>query len=212
MRTSDITFARVFHPAPSAYLTTRQGKPIGRNEWMVWLDLQTHRRKKHDDPTLPQRLGVRLIRPKFFRNGKPELIWLVTTLLDARRYSKKVIGEIYRRRWGIETRIADLKTTLQMGVLAARYDVAATILVYNLLRTVIHQAAKQDKASPDRISFASAIKMVLAYSLPLQMAQPLERREVCAQMLSDIARRRNPARPVVWNHASSSATARSTPG
>lgn len=110
-------------------------------------------------------------------------------------------GELYRRRWGIETRIADLKTTLQMnvlrskGVLAVRYYVAATILAYNLLRTVIHQAAKQDKASPDRISFSSAIKMILAYSLPLRMAQPLERQEVYAQMLSDIARCRNPARP-----------------
>ena len=178
-----------------------KGKCIGKNEWMVWLDLRPHRRKKYNDPTLPKRLGVRLIRQKFFRNGKPTLIWLVTTLLDAHRYSKKVVGELYRRRWGIETRIAELKTTLQMNVLrsksalAVRYEVAATILAYNLLRIVIHQAAQQNETPPDRISFASAIKTVLAYSLPLRLAQPRERQEVYAQMLSDIAHCRNPARP-----------------
>jgi len=178
-----------------------RGKPIGRNEWMVWLDLQPHRRKKYNDPTLPQRLAVRLIRLKFFRNGKPKRIWLVTTLLDAHRYSKKMIGELYRRRWGIETRIAELKTTLQMNVLrsksalAVRYEVAATILAYNLLRIVIHQAAQQHETPPDRISFASAIKTVLAYSLPLRVANPRQRQEIYAQMLSDIAHCRNPARP-----------------
>lgn len=167
----------------------------------VRLDLRPHRRKKYDAPTLPQRLGVRLIRLKFFRNGNPKRIWLVTTLLDARRHSARQIGKLYRRRWEIETRISELKTTLKMnvlrskGVLAVRYDVAATILAYNLLRTVIHQAARQNETPPDRISFASAIKMVLVYSLPLRTAQPTERHEVYAQMLSDIAHCRNPARP-----------------
>lgn len=178
-----------------------RGKRIGRNDWMVWLDLQPHRRKQYDDPTLPKRLRVRLIRLKFTHNGKPKLIWLVTTLLDARRYSKKAIGELYRGRWGIETRIAELKTTLQMNVLrsmsvrAVRFEVAATILAYNLLRTVIHQAARQHKASPDRISFASAVKMVLAYSVPLRTAATTQRGEVYTQMLADIARCRNLARP-----------------
>ena len=177
------------------------GKRLGRNDWMVWLDLMPHRRKKYNDPTLPQRLRVRLIRQKFFRKGKPKLTWLVTTLLDARRYSKKEIGKLYSSRWGIETRIAELKTTLQMNVLRSkrvlgvRCEVAATVLAYNLLRTVIHQAAAQGRTPVGRISFASAIKIVLAYSLPLRIVPPRERQKVYAQMLSDIAHCRNPARP-----------------
>ena len=46
-----------------------------------------------------------------------------------------------------------------------------------------------------RITFASAIKMVLAYSLPLRIARPRQRRQIYAQMLSDIARCCNPVRP-----------------
>jgi hypothetical protein len=189
------------HHQRDPYKLISQGTPIGNNEWMVWLDLTPYRRRKYNDASLPQRLGVRLIRLEFVRKGKPKPIWLVTTLLDARCHSGREIGELYRRRWEIETRIAELKTTLKMnvlrskGVLAVRYEVAATILAYNLLWIVIHQAAMQTDTPSDRISFASAIKMVLAYSLPLRLASPSQRRRVYAQMLSDIGRCRNPVRP-----------------
>ena len=125
----------------------------------------------------------------------------MTTLLDAHRHRRRDIVKLYRDRWGIETRIRELKTTLQMNVLrskgfkAVRCEAAATVLAYNLVRIVIHQAAKQHKASPDRISFASAIKMVLAYSMPLRTAATTQRSEVYIQMLADIARCRNPRRP-----------------
>jgi len=178
-----------------------QGTPIGDNQWMVWLDLTPHRRRKYNDPSLPQRLCVRLILLEILRKGKPKQIWLVTTMLDDRCHSGKEIVQLYRSRWDVETRIGELKTTLKMNVLRSKsahavcYDVAATILAYNLLRIVIHQAAKQNEAPSDRISFASAIKMVLAYSLPMRIARPKHRRQVYAQMLSDIARCRNPVRP-----------------
>ena len=178
-----------------------QGRAIGHNQWLVWLDLVPHRRRKYNDPSLPQRVCVRLIRLELLRKGKPTQIWLVTTLLDAHCHSGQEIEELYRSRWEIETRIGELKTTLKMNVLRSKgaqavcHDVAATILAYNLLWIVVHQAAKQEQAPVNRISFASAIKMVLAYSLPLRIARPRQRRRVYAQMLSDIARCRNPFRP-----------------
>lgn len=73
----------------------------------------------------------------------------MTTLLDARRHRIQKIGEIYHSRWEIETRIGELKSKLKMNVLRSKtaqavcYDVAATILAYNLLRIVILQAATQ---------------------------------------------------------------------
>ncbi len=177
------------------------GRAIGPNEWIVSFDLMLHRRKKYQDPSLPERLPVRLIRVKFLFNGKPGLTWLVTTLLDEDLHRRRDIVKLYRYRWGIETRIGELKTTLQMNVLrskgpkAVRYEAAATILAYNLLRMVIHQAAKRNETPPDRISFAAAIKLVLAYSLPLRMVGSTQRQTVYARMLRDIARCRNPMRP-----------------
>lgn len=186
------------HRDPNKLIT--QGTPIGDNQWIVSLDLRPHRRKRYNDPSLPQRLCVRLIRQQYLRKGKPKQMWLVTTLLDDRCHNGQKIGELYRSRWDIETRIGELKTTLKMNVLRSKsahavcYDVAATILAYNLLRIVIHQAAKQNDVPSDQISFASAVKMVLAYSLPLRIARPRKRRQTYAQMLSDIARCRNPVR------------------
>ena len=75
------------------------------------------------------------------------------------------------------------------------YDAAATILAFKLLRIMIHQAAKQDDVPSDRIGFALAIKMVLAYSVPLRIARLRQRQPVHAQMLLDIARCGNPVRP-----------------
>ncbi len=194
------SISRLHHQRDPNKLISK-GTPIGHNQWIVRLDLMPHRRKKYNDPSLPQRLCVRLIRLELPRKGKPKQLWLVTTLLDARRHRRQEIGELYRGRWNVETRIGELKTTLKMNVLRSKsahgvcYEVAATILAFNLLRIVIHQAAKQKDAPSDRISFASAIKMVLAYSVPLRNARPRQRRQVYAQMLSDIARCRNPVRP-----------------
>ena len=168
---------------------------------MIYLNIRNHKRKKYADPSLPEQLPVRLIHQRFLHHGKLKQAWLVTTLLNPNSNSQRDMEQLYRARWGMETRIGEVKTTLQMnilrskGVRAVRHEVAATILAYNLLRTIIHQAAKQNEVSANRISFASAIKMILAYSFCLRSIHSTERRRMYAQMLSDIARCRNPIRP-----------------
>ena len=189
------------HQARDPQKLLSHGKPIGTNQWIVELNLRQQRHKKYNDPTLPKQLPVRLIRLPFLHHGKPKLTWLVTTLLNPNRYPQTDIMKLYRDRWGIETRLGELKTTLQMNILrskgsqAACYEVASTILGYNLLRTVIHQAAKQNRVPADRISFATAIKMILAYSMSLRIANPTQRQSIYNQMLHDIARYCNPLRP-----------------
>jgi hypothetical protein len=122
-----------------------------------------------DGSTLSRQLPVRLIRLSFLHHGKPKLTWLVTTL--------------------------QMNILRSKGPQAARYEVASTMLGYNLLRTVIHQAAQQNRVPANRISFATAIKMILAYSLSLRMAHPTQRQKMYHQMLHDIARHCNPLRP-----------------
>lgn len=178
-----------------------EGEQIGANQWIIYLSIRNHKRKKYNDPSLPEQLPVRLIRQRFLHHGKQKQIWLVTTLRNPNSYSKRDIEQLYRTRWEMETRIGELKTTLQMNILrskgvpAVRHEVAATMLAYNLLRTIIHQAAKQNEVSANRISFASAIKMILAYSFCLRSTRSTERRRMYARMLSDIARCCNPIRP-----------------
>lgn len=178
-----------------------RGRRLGQDEWIVTLDLARQLRKRYHDPTLPPTLVVRLIRVVFRRGRKRRRLWLVTTLLDPRRYPRRILVDLYRRRWGIETRLGSLKTTLKLNVLRSRslkgvqYEVAATVLAHNLVWTVIHQAAQAADTPADRISFADALKTVLAFSATLRHAPPAARDRLYRRMLRQIARRRNLLRP-----------------
>ena len=177
------------------------GRRLGKDQWLVTLDLGRQLRRRYDDPSLPERLAVRLIRVTFRHGGKRHRVWLVTTLLAPRRYPRAAVVDLYRRRWGIETRLATLKTTLALNVLRSKtrrgvaHEVAATVLAHNLVWTLIHQAARQTDTPADRISFADAVKTVLAFSTALRHVSPARRRSLYRLMLRQIVRRRNRHRP-----------------
>jgi len=177
------------------------GRRIGRKQWIVTLKLAVQSWKKYDDASLPKTLDVRLIRVWLGRKAKPSELWLVTTLLDDQRHRRSGLIRLYRDRWGIEGEIRSLKTTLQINVLrsktviGARCEVAATLLAYNLVWYLMHQAARKTRVSAQRISFASAVKTVMAFSARLRTAVGIEREEIYDRMLKQIARYKNPYRP-----------------
>jgi Transposase DDE domain len=91
-------------------------------------------------------------------------ITLVTTLLDAEAYRVSDLAELYRRRWQVETSLAQLKTGMQMDVLHCK-TVAGTLkeltvfaLVYNLVRLVMLQSATLRHTAAERISFLDALR------------------------------------------------------
>ncbi len=174
-----------------------QGRPLGKDDWCVPLTIQPHTRKSYHDSSLPNVLPVRLIRVRFRRGRKCKTLWLVTTLMNPFAYPAKEIAERYRTRWPIETRIGSLKTTLEMNVLrskgpqAARREVAAIILAHNLTWTLIHEAAEITQTPAEIISFAGAVKVILAFSASLLYATDRSRRRVYDLMLEQIARRTN---------------------
>ena len=174
-----------------------QGHCIGQDEWIVPLDLCPALRRQYDDPTLCEVLWVRLIRVCFRRGSRRHTLWLVTTLMDPAQYPRQEIAQFYRTRWGIETRIGSLKTTLEMNVLrsksphAVRREVAAIILGHNLVWRRIHEAAEQTGQPSGDISFAGAVKVVLAFSRAMLQAPRRLRRQLRNKMLLHIARQRN---------------------
>ena len=174
-----------------------KGRSLGPNEWIVPFELAPQIRQRYDDPALPQKLWVRLIRVRFMRGRKRRTIWLVTTLIDPAKYPRRQVAELYRSRWGIEPRIGSLKTTLQMDVLrskssgAIRREVAATVLGHNLVWMLIHEAAEQTDTPSQAISFAGAVKTILVFSATLAAADNSEREDIRYAMLNRIACQRN---------------------
>lgn len=73
---------------------------------------------------------------------------LLTTLTDQKKYPWKDFGELYRRRWGVETCFFSLKSLLQLARFSAVtvnntwQDIYATLVVYNLL-SALHRSMQQ---------------------------------------------------------------------
>lgn len=174
-----------------------RGRPLGANQWLVPLELSPQLRRRYDDPRLPRRLWVRLIRVSFRRGSRYGRHWLVTTLTDPQRYPRRELADLYRRRWEIETRLGEIKTTLQADVLrskspqAARRELAAILLGHNVVWWLIHQAAERTDTPAEDISFAAAAITALAFSHELAHARGRQRTVLVDAMLRHIARQRN---------------------
>ena len=114
---------------------------------------------------LPELLRVRELRYRITRRGfRSREVTLVTTLLDARRYPKQAIAELYGRRWQVETNLNHLKTTMRMNILRCQTvhgiyrELAVFGIVYNAVRLVMIHAADAHGLPPDRISFIDVLR------------------------------------------------------
>jgi hypothetical protein len=129
-------------------------KPSHRPDWIeatLWAQL-------------PDSIVVRELRRKVYHPeaGAMELT-MVTTLTNPRHYSAAAITKLRGTRWGVETNIGHLKTTMKMDVLhclkpeGIRRELCVFALVYNLVRLAMLEAAKRQKVRPERISFADVL-------------------------------------------------------
>ncbi len=125
-------------------------------ECPAWMDSQEYE-------SLPSSLVVRELRVPIRTPGcRVRELTLVTTLLDRRRYPPEVLARLYEKRWSVEVNLRHLKQTLGMDVLRCETwrgvwkELLVFVLVYNLVRRVMVEAARQQDVEPERISFADA--------------------------------------------------------
>jgi len=114
---------------------------------------------------LPQWLDVRIVAYDVSERGfRTKHVMIATTLLDTAAWPDAKIAELYGHRWRIETCFDHLKTTMGMNVLKCQTvdgvmkEVAAYLLVYNLVRLAMLHAAARQKQSVWRISFIDALR------------------------------------------------------
>lgn len=98
---------------------------------------------------IPETLMVREVCLRLSRKGfRKQFVIVVTTLLDAKRYTADHLTQLYGWRWqAAEINLRHLKTTLKMEMLTAktpemvRKEIWTHLLAYNLLRSVMEKAA-----------------------------------------------------------------------
>lgn len=151
---------------------------------------------------LPERLTLRQVAFRIVRPGfRTHWAWVVTTLTDPREYPAAELAELYGKRWQVEVYFRDLKQTLGLrqltskGVAAARKELLALVILYNLVRRVMATAAGRQGVSPDRIGFTDALLWLLwsdpGEELPDLVVNPRRARPTQPRMLKH-ARRRYP--------------------
>ncbi|QDV73645.1 IS4 family transposase [Botrimarina mediterranea] len=150
---------------------------------------------------MPDSIRVRECRVRIARPGfRSKVLVLATTLLDAKRYPKEALAELYRARWNAELDLRSVKTTLQMDVLRCktpelvRKEIWTHVLAYNLIRTVMAQAAIRHGAQPRIISFKGAVQTLEAFQ-PLFAACRSCRRQLYDELLAAVAAHRVGDRP-----------------
>jgi len=183
----------------------RRGKRLGPHDRLV----QWHKgvRAKWMTPAEFQALAdtqqLRLLRFACQVAGwRPEQIVVVTTLLDPQAYPAPEIAQLYRLRWEVETDLAHLKTTMKMEFLRTRSpqmvrrELWAHLLAYNLVRTLMWEAARRRRCAPMRLSFKGAIQQIHAlWPFTVAIARQRDLSRFYEALLKAVGSQRIPKRP-----------------
>jgi Transposase DDE domain len=151
----------------------RRGRRLGREDHLVnWTkpkqvpDWMT--RAEYD--TMPAQITIRELRVRVAdKTKRVRSLVIVTTLLDAKTYPAKAVGDLFRQRWNAELDLRSLKTEMRMEVLRTRSpemvrkEIAAHLVAYNLIRGIMAEAARVEKIKPRGLSFKGALHTVRAF-------------------------------------------------
>jgi hypothetical protein len=152
---------------------------------------------------IPAWLRLRAVRVDVRQRGfRTRQLVIVTTLTDANAYSAEDLADLYRRRWQAELDLRSLKQTLQMDILRGqspamvRKEIWGHLLAYNLVRTVMAEAARAANVRPDELSFTGAWQTVNAFLPYLRNAKSEALRErLWAALVVAVQRHRVGDRP-----------------
>lgn len=181
----------------------RTGLRLGQDDLLVkwqatprpsWLDPQV---------PLPETLQVREVRLQVTRPGfrTKTIIW-ATTLLDPICDPLDTLAELFLQRWDLELWLRHIKTTLGMEMLRTKTpsrveaDLAMFLVGYNLLRTVMQDAAQEAHVPLPRVSCKSALGRVRLWCARLSHTTALGIwLSGYVRLLDDLGRDLNPDRP-----------------
>src|SRR5262245_46527081 len=150
----------------------RRGQRLGDDDHLVrWfkpssirsLDWKTYK-------ALPEYITIRETRIRVTQPGfRTRSFVVVTTLMDAQQTTKEDLAALYRARWHNELDLRSIKSTMQMRELRCktpelvRKEIWTHMLAYNLIRTLMAQAAVKHDVAPRSISFKGTMQTLEAF-------------------------------------------------
>lgn len=169
------------------------------NDGIVEMEISYQRRKR--DPNLPSHWRARAVKVDGPIGKK---CYVITSLMDKKRFPAKAVAQCYARRWGIETSYRELKDTMLGTALTLRSELVegvqqeiwGALIAYNLVRVEMAKAALVAKCEPTRVSFILALATIQyeLMSATVTMA-PGNLPSVLARMRERLATNLNVPRP-----------------
>lgn len=186
----------------------RRGKRLGCEDHVVRWAKPSRKPETIDRKAfnaLPAFLEVRELRVRVQQRGfRTRKLVVVTTLTDSKTYAKSDLAELFRARWNHELDLRSIKTVMHMDVLRCkspelvRKEVWTHMLAYNLIRTIMAQAAIKHGLQPRTISFKGALRLLEEFQrfLDYQAARGANhRRRLYSMLLDCVAAHRVADRP-----------------
>jgi hypothetical protein len=147
---------------------TRPGEGDHVVVWRKPTSIRSVDRRTYDE--LPDSITVREVRSRVEQRGfRTRVIVVVTTILDPERASEEELASLYRARWNDGLDLRSIKITLQMDMPRCkapepvRKEIRTHVLAYNLIRTVMAQAADRAGVAPRTISFKATLQVLEAF-------------------------------------------------
>jgi hypothetical protein len=185
----------------------RCGKRLGKDDQLIVWQKPFGRRSEHHPElmaALPKRLTLRQIRLQVQVKGfRSQTILLVTTLLDPVAYPAEQIRHLYLQRWNVELHFREIKTLLALDVLRClssemvEKELLVHVIAYNLVRSVMQQAALRHQVDLERLSFKGALDTLSHFAEAIHAAsgKPHRQAELRDSMFELIAQDQLPFRP-----------------
>ncbi len=160
------------HQARHRKLDWRRGKKVSPIERLVtWVKPVKQPDASELSPTeweqLPETLTMRYIKIGYEnRAGEKKALVVVTTLLDPVKHDAIEVADLYAKRWDIELKFRDVKTTMGMEEFAVKCPAMAhktllmMMIAYNLLRNLMQRSATRACKPLTSMSFKGTLDVI----------------------------------------------------
>lgn len=184
------------HHARHKCLQWTEQETINENECLVtWTKPQQPKNSdlsKQQWEALAPTLKLRLIKMHYqARCGTVKELIVVTNLLDHHKYQGKELINLYARRWEIEVKFRDIKTTMGLEIIAVKSPQMAhktlyiMMIAYNLIRYLMKQASQQIGEPSHHMSYKASLDLISSSQDNFKQVrgQPIKRQKLKEELL-----------------------------
>lgn len=173
---------------------------LGRDDFIVELPVNRPARKR--DASLPGTVRARLFKATWKSpTGERVTEWFVTSLMDAKVYTRRKLAVLYHERWRIETSYLEFKQTFHADVLRSKTvdniykEFSSHVLAYQLVRRLMVAAAEKHGTRPTNLSFLNAARWTVSFSHVMSSARTEDMPLLYERLLDAIAASKVDVRP-----------------